>query len=194
MRRLFLFGIVILLGCQEDSAPQQNIDYLDFPEFTGTVLKNMDNRSADAEKWFILNNKQESKSYTATDSTFWSQELQLLAKIDLNAPKYRDVIEISTENADSTSNLFFDRITSTNPDTDLRKIDIFYLDNINQIRKLHIDYATKNFFTESRHRLTIWLNDYNDQLLIDSLVSSGVDKVRFQKERNYESHVQRVRR
>ena len=125
---------------------------------------------------------------------FWSKELELLRKVDLEAPRYRGALEISERNNDSNSNLVFDRVTTTDTKLELQSIELYYLEERSQVRKLELSFKSDNFIANSNNQLTIWLNEYDDQLIIDSLITIGQAKVLFQEERVYESHVRRIRR
>ena len=194
MRFIVVLGVLFILGCQDKSGNVQTPIYIDLPELTNSIITNMANRSADVTKKFVLNNSVEDKTILATDSAFWLKELELLAKIDLNAPKYLGALQLSAMNKDSNSNLLFDRLTVTDDNLELQALEIYYLEEKNQVRLINVDFALKNFIAHSNTQLSVWLNEYNDQLLVDSIVVKGRDKVLLQEERFYESHVQRIRR
>ena len=194
MSRLAFLVVLLFLGCDQGPAKIAQTDYFDLPSFTHEILANLEKKSPDASKEFILNNERETKTFTSTDSVFWSKELQLLTKTDLNSVKYRGALEVSKGNNDLNSNLLIDRFIVTSDDIDLRKVEIYYLEQPEQVRMLNLEYASKNFIAQSNSQLTIWFNEYNDQLLLDSLVLISQDKVIIQGKQDYESHVQRVRR
>lgn len=193
MRKLIILLTLFHFGCQENLPETPEQEFFNLPGFTQNVLMNLDNRAADVSKRFILNGKAETQLISSTDSTFWAKELSALRKTDLNAAKFRGLLKISEGNRDPNSNLLVDHISTTSNDFEFKNIDIFYLDSHEHIRLIKLEYSSKNFFTKSTNRLTVWFNDYNSQLLVDSLVTRANDKVMFQKERIYESHVIRVR-
>ena len=194
MSRLLILSLLIAFACQQSKVSQAEVDFIDFPAFTNSILENMHLRSADVSKTFVLNSNSETKTIKATDSVFWSKELELLRKVDLEAPRYRGALELSERNNDSSSNLFYDRITTTDTNLELQSIELYYLEERSQVRKLELSFESDNFIANSNNHLTIWLNEYDDQLIIDSLITIGQAKVLFQEERMYESHVRRIRR
>ena len=194
MNRLLILGLLIAAACQPNKVSQSEINFIDFPAFTNSILENMHSRSADVSKTFVLNDSSEAKTISSTDSIFWSKELELLRKVDLEAPRYRGALEISERNNDSNSNLVFDRVTTTDTKLELQSIELYYLEERSQVRKLELSFKSDNFIANSNNQLTIWLNEYDDQLIIDSLITIGQAKVLFQEERVYESHVRRIRR
>ena len=193
MRKLLIFFVFTLFGCQEELIDKPEEQHFDLPAFTQDVLSNLDKRSADVSKKFILNGKSETQLISKTDSAFWSKELNVLRKTDLNTARFRGLLNINEGSNDPNSNLLVDHITTKTNDLDFKKIDIFYLDSREQVRLIKLEYASKNFFAESSNQLTVWFNEYNDQLLVDSLVTKAREKVMFQKERSYESHLIRIR-
>lgn len=193
MRKIIFFSILLLLGCQENSTKQTTPAYFDLPGFTNSIMANMALRRGNVTKTFVLNEQAETKDFIGTDSLFWSKELSWLLKTDLNAPKFRGALAVSLGQEDTKSNLLVDRISSTNEDSEFREIELYYLDELSEMRIIRIKMGTKNFIATSRGQMTVWLNRYNDLLLIDSLVTSGRDKVLFQDERDYKSHLERIR-
>ena len=193
MRNLFLLGLLSLIACQQESTSQvEKIDF-NLPQFTRVVINNMDNRRADVIKSFTLNGQSEEIVFQATDSLFWSKELEWLKRTDLMAPKYQGVLSVSEGAKDNNSNLLVNRFSATDQDIDLRDLEVFYLDEISQVRLIRLKFGTSNFIADSEGQITVWLNKYGDQLLIDSLIASGKDKVLFQDERNYETRLRRIR-
>ena len=194
MRILIFFSVILVIGCQDNSIRQNNVGALDYAAFGRALVQSMHNRSADVTKEFVLNGTTETKLINTADSIFWTKELELFLELDLNAPKYIGAIEISEQLQDENSNLLFDRITTTDEALDLENVEVFYLNEKSQVRKMHVKFKTSNFIARTKSQATIWLNEYSGDLLVDSLVVTGKSKVLFQGERHHETRIRRVRR
>lgn len=193
MRRIILFGLIALLGCQNNDSSQVKNQFFDLSTFTKEVIANMVERNSPVRKKFILDGKAETKTIERTDSVFWANELKTLLNIDLNAPKYIGVLDIKEGQKDISSNLLIDRITSSSDKVDLVLIEIYYLDDKTEVRKLNVQTGAKNFISDANLDITAWFNRYGAELLVDSVITVGKDKVLLQNERNYESHLERIR-
>lgn len=193
MKKLALFIIILTLGCQNELPVKTNSQYFDVPLFTQRVIQNMVARQVDVSKRFVLNTKLEEKTVHQTDSLFWTKELEHLLKTDLNAPQYAGAIQFEGALKDSNSNLLIDRFTPKDDRVNLKKLEVFYLEDNSQIRKINLALSSSNFLSSSNLELMAWFNQYGEQLVLDSVTTTGNDKIMFQEERVYESHLARIR-
>ncbi len=192
MRRLVFLVFIVIVSCQQDPGTYVAEEYFDLPRFTGKIITAMASQNGAVSKTFILNDKSETKELVKLDSAFWANELKYFLTTDFNNPKYINSIEFSKRIPDSSSNLFIHRITRIEDDIDLNKFELYFLDTEDDIRMINLVLDSKNLLTSSKIEVTVWFNEYQDILLLDSLVFVGRDKVLFQKERLFESHVKRI--
>jgi hypothetical protein len=186
MRLLILIFTITLFGCQ--SQPKQEVKQLwfDLPGFVDELVLNMSAQSRPATKFFRLNSEKEAKEYESSDSTFWATELAKLKEINLNSPQVRDIISIKRSIKDDKSNLLINEYSvAANNMTALKKLKIYYLTDTSEIRKIYAELSSNNFIEKSATKINLWLNSYNNQLLIDSLEIMVEDRTLMQSPREY---------
>jgi hypothetical protein len=186
MRLLILIFTITLFGCQPQ--PQQEAKQLWFnlPGLVDVLVLNMSAQSRPATKFFRLNSEKEAKEYESSDSTFWATELAKLKEINLNSPQVRDIISIKRSIKDDKSNLLINEYSvAANNMTALKKLKIYYLTDTSEIRKIYAELSSNNFIEKSATKINLWLNSYNNQLLIDSLEIMVEDRTLMQSPREY---------
>lgn len=184
-----LFAILILttlVGCTNNLAVNENSVQLDLPKFAQTLANNMANRPLNISKTFVLNEISETKIYTQSDTSFWVKELIILENIDLNSPQLNGTFEIVKGLEDQFSNLIIDKYTFT-PENEIgiKKLLVYYLDVPGDIRHIKAELSTANLISKSSSELSIWMNRYGEDLLVDSLEVISTNKTLMQPARNY---------
>ena len=191
MTRALLTVIVLVLfvGCKNNLVVKEsNSIQLDIPKFTQTLASNMANRKLEISKTFELNETSETKKYTELDSSFWTKELTILEKIDLNSPQLNGTFEVEKGIEDQFSNLLIDHYSFLDDsDIGIDRLSIYYLDKPDDIRQIRAELGSNNFIAKSNSKFNVWLNRYGDDLLIDSLEVISQDKTLMQPARNYRS-------
>ena len=193
MKKLGFVLLIFALGCQSEMPVNTNNQYFDIPLFTQSVIQNMVARRTEVSKRFVLDSTIEEKSIKQTDSLFWAKELEHLLKTDLNALQYAGAIQFEEALKDSESNLLIDRFTPTDDRVNLKKFEIYYLDDKSKIRRINLKLGSSNFLSSTNLELMAWFNQYGEQLILDSVTTIGNDNIMFQEERVYESHLARIR-
>jgi hypothetical protein len=186
MRLLILTLAIVLLGCKPQ--PQQEVKQLlfDMPDFINELVLNMSKKNHPITKTFSLNLEKETKEYDLSDSTFWARELAKLKEIDLNSPQVRDVIAVKRNIEDDNSNLLItEYLMADNNLTALKKLKIYYLADTSEIRHIYAELESNNIIEKSATKINLWLNRYNNQLLIDSLETNVKDRTLMQSAREY---------
>ena len=186
MRLAILLFIITLFGCNREPHQKVAVTLFDMPGLVDELVLNMDNKNYRAIKTFTLNTDAETKQYESSDSAFWSRELSKLREIDLNTPQIRDVLNIKSNLKDENSNLTIDEYLF--PDNNLahvKKLRIYYLADSSEIRQIYAELNSDNLMATSSSKINLWINRYNNKLLIDSLQIVGCDKTFMQPEREY---------
>ena len=184
--RVTILLALALIACKTE--PQQKIEVLwfDLPNLVNELVLNMDNKNHRATKTFTLNSDTEIKKYDSSDSIFWARELAVLREIDLNSPQLRDVISINNNLKDENSNLLIDEYLVADDNTALyKKLSIYYLKESSEIRQVYAELTSDNLISKSSTKFSLWINRYNNKLIIDSLQIIGCDKTFMQPEREY---------
>jgi hypothetical protein len=186
MRLSILLFIVTLFGCNHEPQHKVEVTLFDLPGLVDDLVLNMDTKKHRATKTFTLNTDAETKQYGSSDSSFWARELSKLRGIDLNSPQIRDVLHINRNLKDENSNLTIDEYLL--PDNNLahvKKLRIYYLGDSSEIRQIYAELNSDNLMANSNSKINLWINRYNNRLLIDSLQIVGCDKTFMQPEREY---------
>lgn len=186
MRLAILLFVVTLVGCNHEPQHKDEVTLFDLPGLVDELVLNMDTKNYRAIKSFTLNTDAETKQYESSDSSFWSRELSKLREIDLNSPQIRDVLNINSNLNDENSNLTIDEYLL--PDNNLaqvKKLRVYYLVDSSEIRQIYAELNSDNLMATSSSKINLWINRYNNKLLIDSLQIVGCDKTFMQPEREY---------
>jgi hypothetical protein len=180
---------VLIAGCSNNSAEIKVFStQLDLPKYAQELVNNMSGRKIRISKTFVLNELSETKVYSEPDSVFWIKELTMLANIDLNSPQLSGSFKIKKASKDQFSNLLIDNYAfSFKDDTGIKNLSVYYLDDPKDIRHIKAELTTKNLISQSNSKLSIWVNRYGAELLIDSLEIISQDKTLMQPVRNYRS-------
>ena len=187
MRITTLLFLVVLFGCTTEPQQKAEAIWFDLPGLVDQLVLNMDNKNHQTIKTFALNFESETKQYDSTDSSFWAIELSKLREIDLNSAQIRDVLIFNSNIKDDKSNLLIDEyLLLENNIAPLQKLSVYYLEETSEIRQISADLSSNNLIANSQTKIYLWVNRYNDKLLIDSLQIIGCDKTLMRPEREYQ--------
>jgi len=184
----YILCITALASCNTEIQQKSGLQWFNTANFVDGLVANMAKRNPQVSKSFTLNNNLETKLYSKTDSLFWINELTKLREIDLNAPKLRDVLTLKSGINDAKSNLLIDVYSlAENEDIPFKKLSIYYLKEISEVRQIIMEFKADNPIAHSTSKVNLWLSRYNDNLFIDSLIITGEDHVLMQATREYKS-------
>ena len=186
MRFIILLLSISLFGCSQEPQPGVSHLWYDLPNVVDELVVNMNTKNHKTIKTFILNSDTETKTYDSTDSTFWALELAKLKEIDLNSPQIRDVLSVKSSIKDESSNLLINEyLMPEGGNSSLKKLNVYYLKDTTEIRKIYVELNSDNLISNSGTKINLWVNRYDEKLLIDSLQIVGCDKTFMQPEREY---------
>ena len=182
---ILIIGILIITGCSGDIKSEKTV-WFDIPGLSNQLVKSMSVAAPTVEKEFEFNGVSESLRIEVSDSSFWKQELAKLTETNLNSPSVRDYIALKSAARDHRSNLMVDQyIIESESKSSLNEVLIYYLDVPSEIRQISVSLKESNLITDSETVINIWLNRYQDILLIDSLSLSSHEKTILQAPRDY---------
>ena len=186
MRFIILLLSISLFGCSQEPQPGVSQLWYDLPNLVDELVVNMNTKNHKTIKTFILNSDTETKTFDSTDSTFWALELAKLKEIDLNSPQIRDVLSLKSSIKDESSNLLINEYMMPEGGTSsLKKLNVYYLNDTTEIRQIYVELNSDNLISNSGTKINLWVNRYDEKLLIDSLQIVGCDKTFMQPEREY---------
>lgn len=177
--------ILVFAGCTREIKSEKT-EWFDIPSLSTQLVKSMSNAAPPVEKEFEFNGVSELMRIEDSDSIFWKQELNKLTEVNLNSPLVRDHISLKSATKDSRSNLLVDQyIIESESKSTLNEVLLYYLDDPSEIRQISVRFKESNMISDSETMLNIWLNRYQDILLIDSLSLNSHEKTVLQSPRDY---------
>lgn len=193
MRLISIFVLFFFAGCVSKPTAVSTNSWISLPDLGQELIETMRLKAPRIEKTFVLNGVSETKQFNSADSAFWATELDWLLTTDLNSPQLKGILEAQPAEQDSKSNLTIRSIRPIEGITaDLQKLDVLYLEDINDIRQIHLVSSTSNYISSSKKAISLYMNKYNGKLLIDSLRLDGDEKVILQDQRLYQSLTKRI--
>lgn len=195
MRLLTIFISLFIFGCQPLSS-QKEIKpvYFDMPGFSQELLASQVMAKSKVVKRTVVNGAQEKQDIAKADSSFWATELYLLINENINKPSLVDAYTIQKDVSEDSSNLKKTVYTAL-PESNavIKKLVIKYLNNPSEIRQIFAEVSNSNSVYTTHQTFELWVNKYENQLLIDSLINIGFNKTILLDSMTYSSKVVVVR-
>ena len=171
--RLSFFVLIAALsfGCEPPNKTNRaDYEYYDVTGFVSQLIADQSTAGKSAVKTVDINGQFETKTIEQPDSSFWIIELSGLLSIDLNKPSLFDAYNVQERQQDDSSNLLFDAYYAKNPEaTEVKSINIYYVEEKQEVRKIEFNAGNTNLLLKESQDCSIWINRYNDKLLIDSV-------------------------
>jgi len=196
MKNLALFLLVLLLACTKkgvENNASEHAQFYDVRVLLDQLVVNGSKYGVGVDKTVKVNGNSEQKKITQTDSSFWQNELALLYEADLNKPINHGKYLIKSKMTDPSSNLTYDMYSNPNDsEPGIAWEKVFYMGIPMKIRKMEYLRKEKNSLFYSRRTVKLWLNEYRDTLLIDSLMVTGQNKMIGQDSLSYYIFIKRL--
>lgn len=110
------------------------------------------------------------------DSTLWNDELAIFRGANINKPAYEGMYTTQVVE-DSLSNLHIKTFTATTQDLEVRNLHLFYLRDLNNLRKVKALIREKNPIYKSGKSVTLTLDELRDELIITGYTIEGYQKM-----------------
>lgn len=195
MRLLILLSLIIGVSCNPVSTNKEAKGSLfDLPAFSRRLVETQVNANYKVIKTSIVNEIEDKFSVAVTDSVFWATELYLLLNGDLNKPSLIGEYIVQNDVSEPSNNLT-KTVYSAVPDSKatLKQLEIKYLDSPLEVRQILVHIESKNTVYQSQQSVHLWVNNYKNKLLIDSLITEGFNKTILMDSIKYRSKVVVVR-
>ena len=178
MRLLVILSVFLWIGCQPIETQTNSTDkYFDLPHFSQELLKAQINTKSKVVKITQVNKVEEKNNINKADSAFWATELSPLLNEELNRPSLIDAYSIQNDIPEQTSNLLKTVYTALpNTHTDIKWLEIKYLDTPKNIRQITARFRSENSVYTTEQVVNLWVNKYGNLLLIDSINTQGYNK------------------
>ena len=190
MRKLYFLLTILWVGCQPATTKQNEpTSYFDMDSFAQRLIENQTNTDKyTVTKISVANGVEEKTRVAKTDSLFSTKELTPLLNANINKPSLSGAYSVTDNLPEKNSNL--KRLVYTilpKSNSDVSRLEIKYLDSIEEVRQIVAWITTKNPVYNSKQEVNLWVNRYNGKLLIDSLSIKGFNKTLFQDSLTYQT-------
>jgi len=177
-------AFVLLLLATQCTAPTPKVkavqSYFDITPFAQNLVSTQAEAAGSVVKTTMVNGVVEEMQVAKTDSLFWAVELHTLVIANINKPSLASAYVVEEQVNEPSSNLLQTIYTALpNTQGNVKKLVIKYLNKPQEIRQILVELETNNPVYATNQRIHIWLNERNNQLKIDSLISSGFNKTIF---------------
>lgn len=176
MRNLILaifFGF-LLSSCNEQVKDQKS--YFDIDALLNEQVKFLTTNKASLRKRAVIEGK-EDEILMHPDSLKWAAEFEVFRYLDLiNRPIYAEVYDVEEGIEDKQSNLKIRRMKARR-DVPIREFNIYYLDHLDNIRKIEAKIEEQNSLYYSYRTMLIQFDTHQGQKYVNQSSVSGVQKM-----------------
>ena len=142
---------VLLFSCGQNIEKNQIGEYYNLDSLVSEQVRLLVRSQARLEKKAMINSREEEQTLEP-DSLMWENELSMLREVDLNKPIYQARYSVKDGLSDNFSNLKIREFTAMDNKLDIRYIKVYYLGNINRLKKIETSFRSKNplFYTQKQ--------------------------------------------
>ncbi len=184
MTRVASFGIFVLWvgiigSCNTAGSEKQKIkEYYNLDSLISKQIMRLAENNALLYKKAIVNGDTEEKQMQF-DSAGWARELTLFREADLNKPAFSNAYSVKKGEKDIHSNLFMDIFTPVNDEAlRIKFIRIYYLNEINSIKKIEIVKEEENKLFYSSLHIILYFDNFKKEVALQSYLIEGKQKLR----------------
>jgi hypothetical protein len=171
----FVFVLLFGASCHEHkpvAGVYYNIDSL-LDRQISILLK----RKATLEKNAIVGEKNSSISFAPADSAAWAEELELFRNLHvINKPVNRGLYKDSVRK-DKNSNLTIRSFTALKPELPIERIEIFYLNVPQDIRKIEAAFREENIMFKTTRQLRMDFRKRDTESIVSAYSVDGGQKM-----------------
>lgn len=166
-------SIALMFGACERPAQTQT-EHFNIDSLITTQVVDLSSLNTSLAKSGIINGVKQDTVLSSLDTAAWKRELDIFSEIELfNKPAYRVSYEVKDGLRDASSNLTI-RAFQTTEDLPVRYVKLFYLDNLNKLRKIEALYQQDNALMKTQRKLVMEFSDvYNKNILTSYSVEGG---------------------
>lgn len=170
---------IVLLSCSKLKIEEPEVPavyYYNFDSLLKAQTEALVTQKASISKKAWVDNDSSAYMYRP-DSGQWADELNILSKIDINKPVLRDAYTTKIED-DPNSNLRVKSFSAKKPqDVEVKYFKLYYLQNIENLRRIEIYYNEKNPVYKSSRDLTLLFDHVHDKILLERFEIKGGQKM-----------------
>ena len=171
----FVAVLVIGISCREQqpvTGAYYNIDSL-LDKQIGLLLK----RKAALEKTAIVGTDDSRITFVPADSLAWAEELDIFRNLNsINKPVNRGLY-LDSVYKDRNSNLTIRSFTATSPELQIEQLEIFYLNNPEDIRRIEAVFHEENVMFETKRLLRMEFRKKGQDSFVSAYNVNGGQKM-----------------
>lgn len=172
---VFALSFLVLISCSQQKEKQ--VIYYPVDSLLNAQVNYLTDAKAKLTKDAEINGLQESTSFTPADATGWQHELDIFFALNtLNKPINLGSYTVTKDQPDSTSNLLIQSF-STTKDLPVKYVNIYYLDNPSDIKKIEALYSEKTSLLKESRLLTLEFKEVNNKNILNSYSIQGGQKM-----------------
>ncbi|UII22463.1 hypothetical protein [Fulvivirga ligni] len=175
MRYTALFFILLLAACTK---PEKDVSYYyNIDSLLSTQKALLLSKGAVIKKSAMLSGDT-AQAEIHPDSALWDKEFKIFDNININKPTLQGMYDEKVY-ADSNSNLQVKSYTANNDDAQVKSLKIYYLNNLNNIRKVEAEYVEDNPIYHSQRNLEFVFDDIRKEPVLREYEIYGTQKMIF---------------
>lgn len=175
---LLLTGLLVT-GCNKKRSVATS-HYYPVDSLLTAQARHLTQSAASLTKTAIFDNKPETKTYLPkadTASTGWKHELDAFFQLhDINKPSNVGKYTVNSNQRDNTSNLSIYTLTAAE-DLPVAYYKVYYLNTLDNIRKIEALYQEEGFLMKSSRKLTLEFQDIHNKIVLTSYSIAGGQKM-----------------
>lgn len=175
MRWMLLALTLISWSCQEVTNVAVTSEYYPLDSLISAQQEVLSKSQITLEKKAFIDTDS-STALFQPDSLQWRNELDIFKKADITNPSLRGLYS-STISDDPNSNLTILTFNADQPNAEVKFIKLYYLDKIEELRKVEAMWEEKNPLNSSQKKITLLFEDIRDQVLLKSYEITGAQKM-----------------
>jgi hypothetical protein len=172
---IFAASILLIISCSQQK--EKLVIYYPIDSLLHAQVNYLADAKAKLSKDAEINGVKESKSLTPLDTTAWQHELDIFFALNtLNKPINLGSYTVVDGQPDSTSNLLIQGF-STTEELPVKYFNVYYLDNLSNIKKIEALYSEANSLLKESRLLTLEFKEVYNKNILNSYSIKGGQKM-----------------
>jgi len=171
---MVILGALAITSCQNNTTVSKK--YFDIDSLIDKQLVYLEKTGASLTKVASIDSVNDKANFKP-DSAAWAKELEVFRHLDIiNKPIYVDAYDITDGQKDVNSNLIVRSFTA-NKEIPVKSLKLFYQGSPQRLRKLEATLNEQNSLYYTSRKLSLELEDVNEQLILSRYNVRGVQKM-----------------
>ncbi|MEL7005511.1 MAG: hypothetical protein AAFN93_22680 [Bacteroidota bacterium] len=187
MKNILVVGLMLaLFGCEKITPVDKNITYYYNLDSLITQQQSLLTKAkATVDKKARISGDSSETSFEP-DSLEWADELNVFREATINMPVLKGLYKTETKEDDKSNLKIKEFSPIDNQELEVSYLRIYYLDNIENIRKLEAEYIEDNPIYHSERTFIMMFDDINNQPVLSGYYIKGDQKMILQDTMSFE--------